>query len=125
MLPRSEQAKLRMFGRHDARLRAALDEHIGLERVPPWIGGTSTEPWPYGEGGDVPKGAAAAIADELAAAKKAATDAAPHVQRQALMQRASEQFSVAAPAADEIIAVLASPRSGAPAMAALDVQVMC
>ena len=72
MLPPSERAKIRMFGKSDPGFLLALEERVAMDQVPPCFGGSSAEPWPYGDGGDVPKGAAAAIADELAAGERMA-----------------------------------------------------
>lgn len=68
MLPPAEQAKVRLFGNKDAFFMEELSTRVALDQVPPCFGGTSTEPWPYGEGGDVPKGEATAIAKLVATA---------------------------------------------------------
>lgn len=61
LMPPAEQAKIRMFAQKDARYLEQLSTRVPLDRVPPAFGGSSRERWPYGEGGDVAKGAIAAL----------------------------------------------------------------
>ena len=104
-----------MFGKDDPRFLEELQSKVALDQVPEFLGGTCTEPWPYGAGGDVPRGAAKTIAAELEAVK--AVGASP-----------LQGYEGVCPAGEESIAhvaatVRASPRSSAPAMEALHVQV--
>jgi len=55
LMPASEQAKLRMLAKKDARYLEQLKGVAAAECMPPDFGGSSAELWPYGDGGDVPK----------------------------------------------------------------------
>ncbi len=46
------------YKRGDPQFLLDLDECVALDQVPPYLGGSSKEAWAYGDGGDIPKGAA-------------------------------------------------------------------
>lgn len=55
LVPARTLAKVSIFSESEAvQCRDALLERIAPEQLPAWLGGSSTEPWPYGSGGDVP-----------------------------------------------------------------------
>lgn len=57
LVPARTLAKVQLF-RSDAEadFRAAVAKQVAPEQTPPWCGGVAAQPWPYGEGGDVPSG---------------------------------------------------------------------
>merc|ERR1711871_537484 len=120
MLPASEQAKVKMFGKRDPRFLKELQRVVSLDQVPPWLGGTSSEPWPYGAGGDVYPGAAKDIAEELKRA--AAGERFPGGWKATGIAAAGGAGDTSPKAVAE---VEASPRSSAAAMAAENVKLVC
>lgn len=61
LLPARTTAKMSIFSDSQwADFRKALFARVETDQVPAWAGGTGATPWPYGEGGEVPKGVGAA-----------------------------------------------------------------
>ena len=59
----AEQA-IQYYGQQDLIHLQSLDdlqEFVALDQIPRFLGGTSPREWPYGEGGDLPKGEGAAM----------------------------------------------------------------
>ena len=61
LLPARTTAKFSIFSDSQwADFRKALFARVSPDQVPDWAGGEGIQPWPYSNGGDVPKGAGAA-----------------------------------------------------------------
>ena len=60
ILPAATVKKVRIYKKGQNYLDD-LQEFVALDQIPRFLGGTSPREWPYGEGGDLPKGEGAAI----------------------------------------------------------------
>ena len=65
LLPARTIAKFSLYrdDAHDAFM-AELTTRVELDQIPAWCGGQATEPWPYGEGGEIADSSGANGADE-------------------------------------------------------------
>lgn len=53
-LPEGTKRKMRIC-RSGRALIKELESYVAPDQIPSWLGGRSPEPWPYGEGGDLPR----------------------------------------------------------------------
>ena len=58
LLPARTRSKIKVFSAGESKkFLRELEKHVALDQVPAFLGGGARDPWPYAEGGDVPKGA--------------------------------------------------------------------
>jgi hypothetical protein len=53
LIPKRTQKKIFLFKANDPAFMETLSKHVDKDQIPVDFGGTSPEPWPYGDGGDM------------------------------------------------------------------------